>query len=95
MINLKRLKRDLKEIFEIGRVSSGGVLWPSFSDADHQARGWFLEKLAEANLQVNIDPVGNIFGRLEGYVPTVYVDLILIRLRTVECMMVLWDPFCI
>ena len=71
MINLERLKRDIEELGEIGRTPAGGVSRGAFSDADLQAREWFVRKLKEADLGVTIDAAGNIFGRIEGSGPAI------------------------
>jgi len=70
-INIDRLKSDLEALSLIGRTPEGGVSRPSFSQADMEARQWFIQKLKEADLAVTVDAAGNIFGRLDGKGPAV------------------------
>ena len=70
-INIDRLKSDLESLSQIGRTQEGGVSRPSFSQADMRAREWFIQKLKDADLEVTVDAVGNIFGRLDGKGPAV------------------------
>ena len=62
-INFARLRADLEALGRIGRTPAGGVTRPSFSDADVEARRWFLGRLREAGLEARVDGAGNIFAR--------------------------------
>ena len=66
MINSQRLRSDLEELSRIGRLPTGGISRPAFGPAETQARRWFIGKLEEAGLEVNVDQAGNISGRLSG-----------------------------
>ncbi len=70
-INIDRLKLNLAALSQIGRTPEGGVSRPAFSQADMQARQWFIQKLKDADLAVAVDAAGNIFGRLAGKGPAV------------------------
>jgi N-carbamoyl-L-amino-acid hydrolase len=63
-VNLPRLQRDLEELGEIGKTPEGGVWRSSFSDADTEARGWYLKRIEEAGLQHWVDAAGNIYARV-------------------------------
>ncbi len=63
-IDLPRLRRDLEELGEIGKTPEGGVWRSSFSDADMEARRWYLKRVEEAGLQHWVDAAGNIYARL-------------------------------
>ncbi|HSF28870.1 MAG TPA: Zn-dependent hydrolase [Candidatus Tectomicrobia bacterium] len=63
-IDLPRLQRDLEELGEIGKTPEGGVWRSSFSDADMEARRWYLKRVEEAGLQHWVDAAGNIYARV-------------------------------
>jgi N-carbamoyl-L-amino-acid hydrolase len=63
-INLARLRKDLQELGEIGTTPEGGVSRSSFSEADMEARRWYVKRLEEAGLQHWIDAAGNIYARV-------------------------------
>ena len=68
-IDSDRFRKRFDEFNKIGATESGGVDRPSLSDANKEARdvlaGWFKD----AGLDVRIDEMGNLFGRLEGRDP--------------------------
>lgn len=49
-----------------GDVASKGVRRRALTEADIAARDWLAERLAEAGLEVRIDPLGNVFGLAGG-----------------------------
>jgi beta-ureidopropionase / N-carbamoyl-L-amino-acid hydrolase len=63
-INLARLRKDLEDLGEIGTTPEGGVWRSSFSEADMEARRWYVQRLEEAGLQHWIDAAGNIYARV-------------------------------
>ena len=63
-INLARLRKDLEELGEIGTTPEGGVWRSSFSEADMEARRWYVKRLEEAGLQHWVDAAGNIYARV-------------------------------
>jgi N-carbamoyl-L-amino-acid hydrolase len=63
-INLPRLRKDLEELGEIGKTPEGGVWRSSFSEADMEARRWYLKRIEEAGLQHWVDAAGNIYARV-------------------------------
>jgi N-carbamoyl-L-amino-acid hydrolase len=62
-VNIERLRHDLETLRTIGRVESGGVSRTSFSPADREARQWYQDRCAEANLVVAADGLGNMVTR--------------------------------
>lgn len=72
-INLKRLRKDIESLAQIGRDQKGGITRPSFSKADLEARDWLKGKITEAGLCLRQDGAGNIFGCIEGQGKTVMV----------------------
>ncbi len=69
IIDTKRFRTRFDEFNEIGATESGGVNRPSLSAANKQARDRLLEWYEAANLTVEVDEMGNIFGRREGTNP--------------------------
>ncbi|MGD1970862.1 MAG: Zn-dependent hydrolase, partial [Desulfobacterales bacterium] len=65
-INGKRLQNSLEEMAKIGATPGGGVQRLTLSDEDKQARDLFVDWLKELNLEINIDEMGNIFGKRPG-----------------------------
>lgn len=66
-IDEKRFLSDLHTLRGFGASGVGkGVVRPAFSDADLAARRWLAGRFAEAGLRVEVDPMGNVFGRAEG-----------------------------
>jgi N-carbamoyl-L-amino-acid hydrolase len=63
-INLPRLRKDLEDLGAIGKTPEGGVWRSSFSEADLEARRWYLKRAEEAGLQHWVDAAGNIYVRL-------------------------------
>jgi N-carbamoyl-L-amino-acid hydrolase len=63
-INLPRLRKDLEELGEIGKTPEGGVWRSSFSEADMEARRWYIKSIEEAGLQHWVDAAGNIYARI-------------------------------
>jgi N-carbamoyl-L-amino-acid hydrolase len=70
-INLRRLRQDLEALGEIGKTPEGGVWRSSFSEADMEARRWYLTRIEEAALTHRVDAAGNIYARLGDGSPVV------------------------
>ncbi len=63
-INGERLIKNLKTLRDFGSIGNGtGVVRPSFSPVDLQARHWLIERMSEAGLDASLDGVGNVIGR--------------------------------
>ncbi|MCZ2258564.1 M20 family metallo-hydrolase [Sporosarcina sp. G11-34] len=65
-ININRLMSDIEAYSQYGLGSNGGVTRPSFSEADYTVRDVFKTQLEEMGLEVTIDPIANIWGKLQG-----------------------------
>jgi len=62
-VNDKRFINSLNKLREFGMSGVGkGVVRPSYSVSDLEARDWIATKMKEAGLEVSFDPVGNLFG---------------------------------
>jgi len=70
-ISLARLRNDLEALGNIGRIPEGGVWRSSFSEADMEARHWYLRRLEEAALRHWVDAAGNIYARVGDGSPAV------------------------
>ena len=65
-VNGSRLQSTLEEMARIGATPGGGVQRLTLSDEDKQARDLFVKWIEELDLEINIDEMGNIFGRRPG-----------------------------
>ena len=68
-INSDRLWSDLTELGRIGKQPHGGLSRTALSEADQQARQWFVEKIKAAGLNVRIDAALNVIGTLKTETP--------------------------
>jgi N-carbamoyl-L-amino-acid hydrolase len=62
MINPTRLLTDLRTLRSFGSHGNG-VIRPSLSPIDLEARHWLCTRMQEAGLDAHIDGVGNVMGR--------------------------------
>jgi N-carbamoyl-L-amino-acid hydrolase len=69
MINQRRLMRDLNAVSRIGIGSHGAVTRLVFSVKELRSRQLLIHLMRQAGLQIHIDAIGNIFGRLAGSNP--------------------------
>ena len=65
-INKRRLLRDLNAVSRIGLGDHGSVTRLVFSIKELRSRQFLIHQMRQIGLQINIDRIGNIFGRLEG-----------------------------
>jgi beta-ureidopropionase / N-carbamoyl-L-amino-acid hydrolase len=68
-INSERLWRSLMELARIGATDKGGVRRLTLTDADRRGRDQFVAWCKDAGLSVEVDGIGNIFGRRAGAEP--------------------------
>ena len=68
-INQRRLMRDLNAVSRIGIGDHGSVTRLVFSIKELRSRQLLIHLMGQAGLKINIDRIGNIFGRLEGSEP--------------------------
>jgi N-carbamoyl-L-amino-acid hydrolase len=74
-VNGDRLRDLLVSLSRFGANPEGGVSRLGFSKEDQAARGWLLERMREAGLEVWVDPAANIHGRRPGSEPSLPVLL--------------------
>lgn len=65
----KWVEMMFSKIGEMGKLPVGYNRL-AYDDADWQAKQFLMEKMAEMGLEVRMDAVGNIFGRVEGTDPS-------------------------
>jgi N-carbamoyl-L-amino-acid hydrolase len=68
-INKRRLLRDLNAVSRIGIGDHGSVTRLVFSIKELRSRQFLIHLMRQAGLQIHIDRIGNIFGRLNGANP--------------------------
>jgi N-carbamoyl-L-amino-acid hydrolase len=66
MLNIARFTEDFCAIAQCGILKNGGVTRLAFSKEDQEARNYLIAAMRQAQLQVSIDPVGNIRGLRPG-----------------------------
>lgn len=64
LVNLERLKNRIEQINQISQDASGGYTRLAFTKTETRARQMVKRMMHEAGLEVHVDAVGNIFGRL-------------------------------
>ena len=64
-VNGRRLNATIEALGKIGETPEG-MQRVAFSPADVEGRRYVMDLMAEAGLQVRMDPAGNIIGRREG-----------------------------
>ena len=69
LVNGPRLHQWLREMSRFGAREDGGVDRVAFSDANIEGRAYVRSLMEGAGLDVRVDLVGNILGRLEGTIP--------------------------
>jgi N-carbamoyl-L-amino-acid hydrolase len=65
-INSKRLQSTLEKLSEFGKNPEGGVTRLGFSETELAAREYVITLMKQADLEIHVDPVGNIFGSRPG-----------------------------
>jgi N-carbamoyl-L-amino-acid hydrolase len=66
-INKRRLLRDLNAVSRIGLGDHGSVTRLVFSIKELRSRQFLIHQMRQIGLQIHIDRIGNIFGRLDGH----------------------------
>ncbi|WP_144462137.1 Zn-dependent hydrolase [Siminovitchia fortis] len=65
-INRQRLLNDIEKYALYGKDERGGITRPAFSKPEMQVRELFIKELKDLELEVSVDPIANIWGRLKG-----------------------------
>ena len=66
-INRRRLLRDLNAVSRIGIGDHGSVTRLVFSIKELRSRQFLIHQMRQIGLQIHIDRIGNIFGRLDSH----------------------------
>lgn len=72
-INADRLWADLMELGNIGAARDRGVSRPGLSPADEEARQWFINACKQTGLEVHVDALRNVIGRIPAKDPNAKV----------------------
>lgn len=72
-VNSGRLWADLMDLRKIGAVTGGGISRPGLSLADEEARQWFIARCKDAGLEVRMDAMRNVIGRIPAKDPNAKV----------------------
>lgn len=75
-INIDRFWSTIESSAEIGKGRPGGLARLTLTDDDRRMRDMFVSWCRDAGLSVEIDELGNIFGRREGLDPSLAPILI-------------------
>jgi len=65
-INAERLQSRLQLLGEVGALEGGGVSRLALTDADKKGRDLLVSWMKAANLDIAIDPIGNVIATLQG-----------------------------
>lgn len=65
-INIERLKRNIINLGKIGYEEGKGITRIAFTKEYEEGRTFVKKLMEDAGLDVNQDPAGNLFGKLEG-----------------------------
>lgn len=65
-ININRLMNEIENYAKYGEVLHKGITRPSFSSDDYKVRDIYINQLKAMGLSVKIDPIANIWARLDG-----------------------------
>ena len=64
-VNINRLKQDVEDLAQVGRVDNKGIYRMAFSEGDFAGRQWFTQKIQQAGLELYQDGAANIHARLD------------------------------
>lgn len=64
--SLERIRRDIEKISEFNSTPGFGCTRFSYSYEDKKAREYLIKQMEDLGLEVTVDAIGNIRGRLEG-----------------------------
>jgi len=65
-INAERLQSRLQQLGEVGALEGGGVSRLALTDADKKGRDLLVSWMKASNLDIAIDPIGNVTATLKG-----------------------------
>lgn len=65
-INMDRLKKNILQVGEIGRKDGEGITRLAFSKEYYEAAKTLVKIMKEANLEVEVDPLGSVIGKKRG-----------------------------
>ncbi len=66
LINNNRLKNELKEISEFGKLEGGGITRLAYSVEEQDSRNYLKNLMSNIGMIIKEDAIGNIYGTLTG-----------------------------
>ncbi len=63
-VNFERLKNNINELAQIGKLEDGGIYRMAFTPEENQGREWLIEKLQKEEISTELDGALNIIGKL-------------------------------
>jgi len=83
-VNIERIKKDIEELNKFNQTPEKGCTRFSYTPEDRLARNYLIAEMQKIGLEVIIDPIGNIRGRLAGSNPSAPAVLVGSHLDTVR-----------
>ncbi|MDW7669159.1 MAG: M20 family metallo-hydrolase [Bacillota bacterium] len=68
--NLDRIKNDIEYISKFNTTPGDGTTRFSYTEEDKKVREYLIKEMEKIGLQITVDPIGNIRGRMEGKNPS-------------------------
>src|SRR6056297_1735927 len=68
--NLERIRNDIQYISKFNTTPGDGTTRFSYTEEDKKVREYLIKEMEKIGLQITIDPIGNIRGRMEGKDPS-------------------------
>lgn len=68
-LNSDRIDNHIKRISQFNSTPEKGITRFSYTEEDRKARDYLLEQMEKINLNITVDPIGNIRARREGADP--------------------------
>lgn len=68
-VNIDRIKQDIDKLSEFNKTPKHGCTRFSYSSEDKKARDYLKNEMRKIDLDVTVDGIGNIRGRLKGRLP--------------------------
>ncbi len=65
-INMARVERDIEKLSEFNATPGDGITRLTYSEEDDRARKYIINEMKNFDLNIEVDGIGNIVGKLEG-----------------------------
>ncbi len=64
--NLERIRNDIQYISKFNTTSGDGTTRFSYTEEDKKVREYLIKEMEKIGLNITVDPIGNIRGKMEG-----------------------------